>query len=267
MPIGNKEGKYRFPDGEVYLRVPEIEHADHVTIIHSGYPDPNDGLIELYMLLDVIGQYGKLRSRPEVIFTAMPYARQDKAYYRGELNAAETLCKTLLKRYGVGQITTIDAHFANEGWSRKLPIFNVSASGTLIDAARADHPGIVFMAPDAGSTRRSRIKGAKKIRKNSYEVQVSLGEEFSDIIKGRDVAVVDDILATGTTLECFYHEARKSGAEKVFALITHGVCREGIDRIHAVYDGLYMTNSVKWSESNVPVNDLVWGLILKGIKH
>jgi ribose-phosphate pyrophosphokinase len=202
-----------------------------------------------------------------VIFTAMPYARQDKAYYRGELNAAETLCKTLLKRYGVGQITTIDAHFANEGWSRKLPIFNVSASGTLIDAARADHPGIVFMAPDAGSTRRSRIKGAKKIRKNSYEVQVSLGEEFSDIIKGRDVAVVDDILATGTTLECFYHEARKSGAEKVFALITHGVCREGIDRIHAVYDGLYMTNSVKWSESNVPVNDLVWGLILKGIKH
>ena len=268
LPTGNKEGRYRFPDGEVYLRVPEAIHASDVTIVHSGYPDPNDGLIELYMLLNVIGQYSQLRRLGlEVIFTAMPYARQDKAYYQGELNAAETLCKTLVRKYGVTQITTIDAHFANERWVKKLPIFNVSASGMLIDAARRDRPGIIFMAPDAGSTRRAHIKGAKKIRKNSYEVQVSLGDEFSRMVKGRVVGVVDDILATGTTLERFYHETKKNGADKVFALITHGVCQEGINRTRSLYDGLYLTNTINGPEANVPVNDLVWSLILKSIRH
>ncbi len=262
IPTPNKEGTYRFPDGEVYLRISGVKRAQHITVIHSGYPDPNGGLIELYMLLNILRQ----DPRPctiDVIFTAIPYARQDKAYYEGELNAAETLMRTLFVHHNVRRVLTIDAHFANERWTKKfLPLFvNVSASQTLMNAALQNEPTILFMAPDAGSTRRAHIKGAKKHRENSYAVTVDVGNEFSAKINGRVVAVVDDILATGATLERFYHEVKKLGAKKVLALVTHGVNPAGIQRTQALYDGLYLTDTIERREANVSVDKILWNLM------
>ncbi|MDD5165046.1 MAG: ribose-phosphate pyrophosphokinase-like domain-containing protein [Candidatus Pacebacteria bacterium] len=262
IPTGNKEGAYRFPDGEVYLRVPGLKHAEKIIVVHSGYPDPNGGLIELYMLLDIIEQYNP-RAQINVVFTCIPYARQDKAYYEGELNAAQTLINTLTGRYGVSRVTTIDAHFAHERWTKKLPITNVSAVGHLKDTAAAEHPGIIFMAPDAGSTRRTHIKGATKQRLNSYNVTVDIGNSLSASMNGQTIGVVDDILATGTTLERFYQEAKRNGAKKVFALITHGCNPAGIERIKALYDGLYLTNSINRPEANVQLDKMLWALIIR----
>jgi ribose-phosphate pyrophosphokinase len=251
IPTANKEASYRFPDGEVYLRVPGLKHAKKITIVHSGYPHPNDGLIELYMLLNIIMKYNP-SSAIEVIFTAIPYARQDKAYYEGELNAAEMLIRTLTELHRVSKIIVIDAHFANERWTKKLPLLNVSMASTLMEYAAMKNPNIIFMTPDAGSTRRTHIKGATKKRQNSFSVEVSVAE-LSPLMRGREIGVVDDILATGTTLERFYREAKRFGAKKVFALITHGVNESGIQRIHALYDGLYMTNTIDRPEANVSV--------------
>ena len=35
-PIGNKEGAFRFPDGEVYLRVPQLKKTTKAVVVHSG---------------------------------------------------------------------------------------------------------------------------------------------------------------------------------------------------------------------------------------
>lgn len=268
IPTPNKEGAYRFPDGEVYLRVPGLKQAKRVTVIHSGYPDPNGGLIELYMLLAIIGQ-GSRHCAINVIFTAIPYARQDKAYYDGELNAAKTLLDTLRVHYDVRRIMTIDAHFANERWTKRfVPSFiNISATELLMHDALMNDPDIVFMAPDAGSTRRIHIKGAKKHRQNSYSVTVDVGASFAEKIKGRTVGVVDDILATGTTLERFYREVKKMGAKKVVALITHGVNPEGIQRTQALYDHLYLTDTINRPQANVTVDSLIWKLIVRSMNE
>ena len=49
--------------------------------------------------------------------------------------------------------------------------------------------------------------------------------------KGKNIAVVDDIIETGGTLLKFYKLAKDSGAKNVIALITHGVLPEGIKKI------------------------------------
>lgn len=95
---------------------------------------------------------------------------------------------------------------------------------------------------------------------------VDLGEAFAEKVKDKIIGVVDDMLSTGTTLERFYHEVKKCGAREVYALITHGVNPSGISRIKALYDGLYLTNTVNVPEANVMLNQHVWFQIERNLE-
>ena len=53
----NNEGKRLFPDGEVYVRVPDIAKIkDRIVILYSGALKPNNGLVELRMVLGVLNK-------------------------------------------------------------------------------------------------------------------------------------------------------------------------------------------------------------------
>ena len=56
LPEKNKEGKRFFPDGEVYMRIRGVKNlkGKRVVVLHSGAPNPNDGLIELKLLLHIL---------------------------------------------------------------------------------------------------------------------------------------------------------------------------------------------------------------------
>ncbi len=267
-PTPNKEGKFNFPDGEIYLRLPHLKDVGNITIVHSGYPNPNDGLIELYMMLDIIRGHKNALGKIHIVFASFPYARQDNSYYDGELNAARELLRTLIDK-GASSFSVIDAHFAGESWTRSLPIENVSMTENLMQYAQLSHPGIVFMTPDAGSRRRTRIKsGTTKTRTNSFEVEVKSDDMFRDQVSGKIVAVVDDLLSTGMTLQRFLTEAKRSGAKKVAALVTHGVNPAGIELTKSTFDGgLFMTNTIDRPEANIDATQTVWGLIQKDVLH
>lgn len=268
-PTPNKEGKFHFPDGEIYLRLPNLKDVGNITIVHSGYPNPNDGLIELYMMLDIIRQYRKSKGKVHIVFTVFPYARQDNDYFDGELNAARELIRTLMSK-GATSFDIIDAHFAGEPWTREFPIGNVSMTEKLMTNAKIilNNQNIVFMTPDAGSRRRTKIKsGTTKKRTNSFEVEVKSDDMFRDQVSGNIVGVVDDLLSTGMTLQRFLTEARQNGAKKVAAVVTHGVNPAGIELTGSTFDGLIMTNTIDRPEANVDVTQTVWGLIKQSILH
>ena len=68
----NREGKRYFPDGEVYVKISKVGKIKGRTIVlHSGAPNPNDGLIELEMILEILKK-SKARTI-EIFFTYFPY--------------------------------------------------------------------------------------------------------------------------------------------------------------------------------------------------
>jgi len=89
---------------------------------------------------------------------------------------------------------------------------------------------------------------------NSFRVRF-----FSSKIdfKNKIVGVVDDLVETGGTLLRFYDFAKKSGAKKVIALITHGVLAEGISKINRKYSKLYLTNTIGQKEANIDITELI----------
>ena len=76
-------------------------------------------------------------------------------------------------------------------------------------------------------------------------------------IKNHAIAVVDDLVETGGTLERFYEECKRIGAKEMLALITHGVLLEGISRVQAKYQKLYLTNTITRKEANVDITPLI----------
>ena len=53
------------------------------------------------------------------------------------------------------------------------------------------------------------------------------GDLFVGDVKGTTVLIVDDLISTGNTLLRAAHSARKAGASRVIALVTHGLFMRG----------------------------------------
>lgn len=251
----NRDGERYFPDGEVYVKIAEVERlrGERVVIIHSGSPKPSEGLLELENILQILND---VKTRHiEVFFTYFPYGMQDMIFDKGEANVAEGIIKKLVFYYNVRKIYIIDAHFGGRDWLKKYPVENISAASLLLEAAKKElGPEIIFASPDKGGHRRTNISGMSKKRINSFSVE--LVAEDADYV-GKIVGVVDDMIKTGGTLVKFYEAAKKAGAKDVVALITHGVMPAGISRIGRVYKKVYLTNTIDRKEANVDVVGLI----------
>ncbi|MCK4781719.1 ribose-phosphate pyrophosphokinase [Candidatus Parcubacteria bacterium] len=253
FPDKNKEGSRYFPDGEVYTRLSKINEINGRTVVlHSGAPNPDKGLIELEILLEIISRDSV---RPiEVFFTYFPYARQDNVWKIGETNTARNLIEKLVNYYNVEKIYIIDAHFSHREWVKNYPIVNVSAVDLLKNSALAKYPEIIFLAPDIGSQKRTGLKGTEKKRKDSHNVEI---KEITENVSDKTVGVVDDMIGTGNTLVDFYDECRSAGVKKVVAAATHGVIPSGAEKVFQKYDGFYLTNTVDNPRANIDISGLV----------
>lgn len=254
FPKENKRGERQFLDKEIYVKIPEAERLKNkrVVILHSGAPDPNEGIIELELILEILKDYD---IRPEVFFSYFPYSRQDKVFEKGETNAALSLIKKLITYYLVKKIYVIDPHFGKRAWINKYPIKAISVVEEMIERAKKDFKeDILFMSPDKGGKRRTGINGLKKKRINDCKIKIS-SKEID--LKGKTIAVVDDIIGSGATLIKFYDFAKKCKAKKVIALITHGVISEGIKEIKKKYSKLYLTNTINRKEANIDISQII----------
>ena len=256
FPDKNKDGLNYFPDKETYAKFSNLRGiANRIVVVHSGQPNPNDGLQELEITLGILKDAGK--KNIEVFFTYFPYGMQDKIHAKGELNAAQNLIKKLIQFYKVKKIWIIDAHFWGARWTKKYPLKNISAVPLLMEAAKKDYSNILFLTPDKGGQKRTKIIGFSKKRHNSFEVEFDHDKNHAKNIKGKTIGVIDDLLETGGTLVKFKEKCLQYRAKEAVALITHGVLPIGIKKIKSNYKKLYLTNSISRPEANINIFDLI----------
>jgi len=254
LPDLNMEGKRYFPDGEIYMKIVKAKNLQNrkVIVLHSGAPKPNEGLIELELILQILRDNN---IKPEVFFTYFPYGMQDQVLEVGETNVAENLIEKLVHYYGVKKIYIIDAHFHGRRWTKKYPISYISAVPLLSKMAKKNFgEQILFLSPDIGGRRRTKIPGMKKERMNSYQVKMTSPKID---LRGKTVGVIDDMIKTGGTLLKFYEIAKKSGAKRIIALVTHGVFPPGISKVRKIYSKLYLTNTINTKAADIDITDLI----------
>ncbi len=217
----------RFPDDECYVRVMEDLDGEDVALIQTTYPDRN--LVEALLLQDAIREFNVRRLITVVPY--MAYARQDKKFNPGEAVSARAMARAI-SLHSDG-LVLVDIHDEKTTEHFTVPALNVSAMPQigqyLAKSARVD----LVVSPDDGAMGKARsvaeVLGCRwswleKKRIDGSTVEIAPKDVDA---RGRTIAIVDDIIATGGTILTATRQLRLQGARGVIAACTHGLFTAG----------------------------------------
>jgi len=211
-----------FPDGESYSQI-VTQLEDDIVIIQSTPTDQD--LIYLLQLLDICqGRHVSL------VMPYFGYARQDKIFKPGEPMTARAVATALNPFLKNGNVHLVNIHAPSIMAHFQCSIDNLDATALL--AERIGNMGlqdIVVISPDKGAMKMARTAAAclgcdcdflQKTRHSGTEVSMAPQEVA---VKGRDVVIFDDMIATGGTMATAIAMLRQQGARRVFLAAVHPV--------------------------------------------
>lgn len=257
----------RFPDGELYARIPADVKGENVVVIQSTCYPPNSNYMELFLLLDAVRDLGA--KKITVVIPYLAYARQDKRFKEGEAVSLRTVAK-LIESVGPDRVYTVDMHAHRIGDVQEIfnaPAKNLTAapllSKYLSDNYELKNP--VIVGPDEESRQWAEAAGKALGADWDYMVKKRLGPEEVEIrprkleVEGRDAMVIDDIISTGGTMVKAVKILKKHGARKVYAACTHAVLASGALRKvrGAGVEKVFATDTIESKISKVSVAPII----------
>jgi ribose-phosphate pyrophosphokinase len=224
--------KNHFPDGEMYLRFLKNVKGQHVVLVQSFQPNPQEAFVEVILAAANARDLGA--KKVTLVAPYLGYMRQDKRFNLGEPVSALITAK-LIGRY-VDRVVTVDPH------AHRIPdlgtIFHcaftaLTANRLLAEAIKKHLNADVVIGPDAESYQWAEriadfikvpVTVFKKTRYSSRRVEVHVVNEID--LRGKQVVITDDIVSTGKTVIQAIKAAKKRGAKSVSCVAVHGVFAE-----------------------------------------
>ena len=240
----------RFSDGEIGVKVHENVRGKDVFVIQPTCPPVNENLIELLIILDALCRASA--SRVTAVIPYFGYARQDRKD-QPRVPITAKLVANILYGAGANRVLTLDLHAGQIQGFFDIPVDHLYGINTVVDYFnKTKTNNLVIVSPDVGGIKMARAY-AKRFRAGlaivdkrrntpeSTEVMNILGE-----VKGKNVIIVDDIVATGSSLSEAAKALKAAGAKKIFAAITHGILsNDAVGKINkSCIDSLIITDSV-----------------------
>lgn len=253
----------QFPDGEAYTQVLD-DPGDDVVIVQST-PSDRD-IICLLQLLDIFR--GK---RVDLVVPYFGYARQDKQFKPGEPLSARAMVTAVDAFLEEGsRVFTVNihdrsvlSHFEHE--TRDLDATPLLA-GEIEKLGLED---LVIVSPDEGALEMAQVAASRLGADYDYLKKTRLSGDKVEMAPkkidaaGRDVVVLDDMIATGGTMAQAISILKEQGARRVYLASVHPVltgsavlklCRAGVETIIA-------TDTLEKAVSTVSVAGLIAGAI------
>lgn len=246
---------HRFPDGELYTRILD-EITEDVTIVQSTVTDSD--LIALLQLIDACEGSPSIN----VVIPYMGYARQDRKFMEGEPVSARAIARTV----SADRVYTVNIHEQNVLDYFRCDAFDIDASyllGDYLASLGLQNPLIV--APDRGA-----VDIAEKASESSgiefdYLEKTRLSGDRVSIktkqmdVGGRDVVLIDDMIATGGTMAESIRILREQNAHDVYLICVHPVlARNAVLRLfNAGVRDLLATDTIEKSQSCISVASLI----------
>jgi ribose-phosphate pyrophosphokinase len=267
----------RFSEGEIRVKIDENVRGKDVFIVQPTSPPPNDNLMELLIMIDALKRASS--QRITAVIPYFGYARQDRKD-QPRVPITAKLVANLLTVSGANRILTMDLHAGQIQGFFDIPVDHLFAVGIFVDYfAKLKDKNLVVVSPDVGSIKMARayakrlsgslaIIDKRRVSPDKAEVMHILGE-----VKGKDALIVDDLIATGSSLIEAVETLKKAGARSIQAAITHGVLSgpavQRIDKCKAL-ERLLITNSIPLDDhkKHPRINVLsVAGLLGEAIKR
>ena len=254
-----------FPDGETLVQINENIRGEDVFIIQPTSPPTNHNLMELLITVDAAR-----RASAQSITAVIPffgYARQDRKE-KSRMPITAKLVANLITAAGIDRVITMDLHAAQIQGFFDIPVDHLTAEPTLVkyiwDKVEGDTKNLTVVSPDVGAVKLAKqysqslkaefaIVAKHRVSATKVEAMNVIGD-----VKGRDVFLIDDMTETAGTLCAAAQMLKDSGANRIFAGVSHAVIGEmGHDRIaKSPIEEVITTNStpVQASEKVKPLS-------------
>ena len=235
-----------FEDGEHKIRPLESVRGRDVFVVESLYGDDtrsvNDKLVRVLFFLAALRDAGA--DRVTAIAPYLCYARKD-VRTKPRDPVTTRYVAMLFEAVGLDRIVVVDVHnpaaFEN---AFRIPAEQLTATPALVDALAplVGSDDVAVVSPDAGGVKRAERFRQALERRLTRPVGFAFLEKFRSegVVRGgavvgnvrdRAVIILDDLIASGTTLARAAAACRESGARATYAAATHGVFSADAGRV------------------------------------
>jgi ribose-phosphate pyrophosphokinase len=236
-----------FEDGEHKIRPLDVVRDADVYVLQSLHGGPresaNDKLCRLLFFIGALRDAGA--ARVTVVAPYLCYARKDRRTKPHDPVTTRYIAQ-LFEAVGAEAVVTLEVHnpaaYENAFRCRTVAL---TAAPLFVDYARnLGHEKLCVVSPDPGGVKRAELFRealeaaiGKPIGKGFADKHRSAGIVTGDLFvgdaAGATALIVDDLISTGNTLLRAARAARKAGAERVIALVTHGLFMQGATEVIA----------------------------------
>ncbi len=217
----------KFSEGEIRLKINENVRGKDVFVVQPTCPPPNDNLMELLIMIDALK-----RSSAQRITAVIPYfgyARQDRKD-QPRVPITAKLVANLLTTAGANRILTMDLHAGQIQGFFDIPVDHLFSVGVFIDYfTKLKIKDLVVVSPDVGGIKMARAyakrlaAGLAIIDKRRESPEKTEAVHILGKVEGKNAIIVDDLIATGSSLLEAIEALKKAKVKTIYAAISHGV--------------------------------------------
>ncbi len=216
-----------FPDGELFVKLNDDVRGRDVFVVQPTCRPVNDNLLEMLVFIDCLRRASALRIT--AVLPYFGYARQDRKD-EGRVPITAKLVSNLIHGAGAHRVLTMDLHAAQIQGFFDIPVDHLQAEPAFTRHFRdLDFKNVTFVSPDVGNVKRARMYAEKMgcdlaiIDKRRTSGSTAVVHNIIGEVEGRDVVMIDDMIATAGTVCEAARIVTERGARSVRGAATHPV--------------------------------------------
>ena len=228
-----------------------------VFLIQPLGPPVQENLVELLLMLDAAR--GASAARVTAVIPYYSYARSDKKSMP-RVSIGGRMVADLLVTAGAGRVLTMTLHSPQVHGFFSIPVDHLHALREFAGHfARLDLSNTVVVSPDLGNAKNAaalarllQVPVAAGAKERLNDEKVTISSIIGDV-EGRDVIVLDDEIARGTTIMELLERLSERRVRSVRIACTHGLFSDGaLKRIaaHPLVRAIVSTNTLPTAVAN-----------------
>jgi len=261
IPLGGANIE-RFPDGEKAIRVEDDVRGRDCFVVQSTCDPVDEHLVELLIFLDCLRRASA--SRVTAVIPYFGYARQDRKD-EGRVPITAKLVANMITTAGANRVLAIDLHAHQLQGFFDIPVDHLAGELVLSKYFRdLKIDKLTVVSPDVGNMKTAAryaeylggdlaIVHKRRLSGSKVEAQEIIGE-----VRGRNVLMCDDIIATAGTICGAATLVKERGAERVYIGATHGVfAAQALDRLaNAPIDRVVVTDTIPQDKMSKKISNI-----------
>lgn len=218
---GKEINQGRFPDGTLNLRMEDVKTNGFITV--EWFYENDSELFTLMCLKDYLDRVYR-DNDIDLYVPYLPHARMDRVKKREDVFTLKTFCNAI-NAMKFHSVIVRDVH-SNVSLALLNNVVNIGVGYCIDEAVKLSGAEVMFY-PDEGAMKRYSESADKPyafgVKKRDWSTGKILGLDLinGDLVKGKDILIVDDICSRGGT---FYHSAKalkEAGANKIYLYVSH----------------------------------------------